>query len=261
VRKGELTELGVARHLNDLRLQDPLCEDLSFETISGYAGNGAIIHYAVSEESDTRIKPRGLYLIDSGGQYRDGTTDITRTVAVGPVTRRAREMFTRVLRGTIRCTLTPFPAGTTGQRHELFARAPLWEAGSNYNHGTGHGIGQFLGVHEGPCALKDIPTVPLQPGMVLSIEPGHYEAGRFGIRTENVAVVVRDPKLSSDELDWYRFDTLTLCPIDRRLIERKLLLPDERAWLNAYHQRVLRTLRRHLDRQEKRWLELATRPL
>jgi len=258
---GEVTEMSAARKLEEFRQEDKTCLDFSFETISGYRGNGAIIHYAVSAESDTRLTPRGLYLTDSGGQYPEGTTDITRTVTLGKPSRREKEMFTRVLQGLIDCTTTPFPAGTTGQRHELFARGPLWRARSNYNHGTGHGVGQYLGVHEGPCSLKDIPTVPLEPGMLLSIEPGHYEAGKFGIRTENLALVVDDKKLGSDGQPWYRFETVTLCPIDRKLVDRKLLRPEQRQWLNAYHRSVYRELSRHLDPEHRAWLKKATRPI
>lgn len=261
VRAGDVTELSAARQLQDYRAEDPLYKDNSFETISGYAGHGAIIHYAADEQSNVKLRPRGIYLIDSGGQYPDGTTDITRTVTLGKPTRRQKEAFTRVLQGVIACTQTPFPAGTTGQRHELHARRPLWEAGMNYGHGTGHGVGQYLGVHEGPCGLKDVPSIALEPGHLLSIEPGYYESGRFGIRTENLAVVVEDRKLSNDEQAWYRFETITLCPIDRKLIDRKLLTRTERAWLDAYHQQVFRKLRRHLDADLRAWLKRATRPL
>ncbi len=259
VPTGGVTEMSAAQQLDGFRAEHPLFFDCSFETISGYRGNGAIIHYAVSEQSNKKLHPRGIYLIDSGGQYPDGTTDITRTVTLGKPTRREREMFTRVLQGLIQCTITPFPAGTTGQRHELYARQPLWKAGANYNHGTGHGVGHFLGVHEGPCSLKDVPTVPLEPGMILSIEPGHYEAGKFGIRTENLALVVTDEKLGRDEQPWCRFRTLTLCPIDLKLVNRKLLTPAERAWLNAYHQRVYKELSKQLDTEHKNWLLRATR--
>ena len=261
VSRGGVTEMSAAQKLTEFRAEDKLFVDCSFETISGYRGNGAIIHYAVSEESDTKLRPHGMYLVDSGGQYPDGTTDITRTITLGKPTRREKEMFTRVLKGTIQCTITPFPAGTTGQRHELYARQSLWKAGVNYSHGTGHGVGQFLGVHEGPCSLKDVPTVPLEPGMILSIEPGHYEAGKFGIRTENMAYVVQDMKLSQGELAWYRFKTVTLCPIDRKLVERKLLSPEEREWLNVYHKRVYRELNRLLDKDHRAWLKKATRPI
>ncbi len=261
VRKGGVTELSAARRLYEYRAEDPLFTDCSFETISGYAGNGAIIHYAADEKSDTKLKPRGLYLIDSGGQYPDGTTDITRTVALGKPTAKAKEYFTRVLAGTIACTITPFPAGTTGQRHEMFARQALWMIGKDYAHGTGHGVGQYLGVHEGPHSLKNLVTPPLVAGNIMSIEPGHYEARRFGIRIENLAYVAKDGKLSSDELTWLRFHTLTLCPIDRRLIDRKFLTGEQRNWLNRYHAQVYRKLNRFLDREHKVWLRRATKAI
>ncbi len=261
VPEGGVTELSAARRLDAFRAEAETFVEPSFETISAYGPHGAIVHYAVDEQSDVPLQPRGVYLIDSGGQYPDGTTDVTRTVALGPATVRQKEVFTRVLRGHINCTRTPFPAGTTGQRHELFARQPLWEGGLNYGHGTGHGVGQYLGVHEGPVSLKDVPTVPLEPGNLLSIEPGHYEEGRFGIRIENLAFVVVDPKLSRDGARWYRFHPVTLCPIDLRLVEKKMLLPEERAWLNLYHVRVYKELAPHLDREHRDWLKRATRSI
>jgi Xaa-Pro aminopeptidase len=236
-----------------------MCRDCSFETISAYAGHAAIIHYAVDESSDVPLRPRGLYLIDSGGQYLDGTTDITRTVALGRPTPREKEAFTRVLKANITCTRTPFPAGTTGQRHELHARQPLWEVGRNYGHGTGHGVGQYLGVHEGPCSLKNVPTVPLEPGHLLSIEPGMYETNKFGIRIENMAFVSEDKSLSSPTEKWYRFDPVTLCPLDLRLVDRTLLTPPEKDWLHSYHKKVYKWLSRHLDSEHKAWLKKATR--
>jgi Xaa-Pro aminopeptidase len=163
--------------------------------------------------------------------------------------------------GTIDCTRIPFPAGTTGQRHEMFARAALWQIGEDYAHGTGHGVGQYLGVHEGPHSLKNIVTPPLVPGNLMSIEPGHYEAGRFGIRIENLAVVIKDEKLSRAGRDWLRFDTVTLCPIDTRPIERTLMTGDQAAWLNAYHKRVRRELSPHLDAAHRRWLKERTRAI
>jgi Xaa-Pro aminopeptidase len=261
VPAGDVTELSAAARLAAFRAEAPEFRDLSFETISGYGSHGAIVHYAADEKSDRTLRPRGLYLIDSGGQYPDGTTDITRTVGLGRPTQREREAFTRVLLGNIRCTRTPFPAGTTGQRIELHARQPLWEAGLDYGHGTGHGVGQYLGVHEGPISLKDVPTVPLEPGNLLSIEPGIYRAGRYGIRVENLALVVRDEKLSDAEHDWYRFDPVTLCPIDLSLVDPGLLGPEDLRWLDAYHLHVYQALRKHLDREHRAWLRQATRSL
>jgi Xaa-Pro aminopeptidase len=261
VPAGGVTEMSAAERLRAFRAEAREFKDLSFDTISGYAGNGSIIHYSVDEESDTALKPRGLYLIDSGGQYPDGTTDITRTVALGKPQRRMKDCFTRVLMGTIDCTLTPFPAGTTGRRIEMFARRNLWLAGIDYAHGTGHGVGQYLGVHEGPHSLKDLDTPPVREGNLFSIEPGCYENGKFGIRCENLAFVVRDEKLSTDERTWLRFDTITLCPFDRQLIDPQIMTPEQRAWLNAYHKRVFKELSPHLDTEHARWLRQATRPI
>ncbi len=260
VPKGGVTEMSAAAQLQSFRAEGDNFMDLSFDSISGYGANGAIIHYSATEETDTKLKPRGIYLIDSGGQYPEGTTDITRTVALGKTTRREVECFTRVLMGTIDCTITPFPAGTTGQRQEMFARRALWMIGEDYAHGTGHGVGQYLGVHEGPHSLKNIVTPPLVEGNILSIEPGHYEAGKFGIRIENLAFVVKHEKLSHTRT-WCTFHAVTLCPIDRKLIDKKLMSKDQLDWLNAYHARVYRELAPRLDKAHKAWLKKATRPL
>lgn len=256
---GWVTEMSAAEQLRTFRAEDKGFKDQSFATISGYAANGAIIHYSADEQSNAKLRARGLYLIDSGGQYPEGTTDITRTVALGAPSRRQRECYTRVLMGTIDCTRIPFPAGTTGQRHEMFARAALWQIGEDYAHGTGHGVGQYLGVHEGPHSLKNLVSPPFVPGNLMSIEPGHYEAGRFGIRIENLAVVVKDDKLSRDGRDWLRFDTVTLCPIDTRPLDVTLMTRDQVAWLNAYHARVRKELSPHLDAPHRRWLKERTR--
>ncbi len=261
VRKGGVTEISAADRLAAFRAEGEGFMDLSFDTISGYAGHGAIIHYSATPGSNAGLKPKGLYLIDSGGQYPEGTTDITRTVALGKPTPRQKECFTRVLMGTIDCTMTPFPAGTTGQRHEMFARRALWMMGADYAHGTGHGVGQYLGVHEGPHSLKNIVTPPLVEGNLMSIEPGHYEKGRFGIRIENLAFVTRNEKLSRGGRTWYGFHAVTLCPIDRRLIDRKLMTRDQIDYLNAYHKRVYKELAPRLDKAHRDWLRLATRPV
>ncbi len=258
VPAGGVTELSAAEQLRTFRAEGPGFQDLSFNTISGYAANGAIIHYSADEQSNARLKPRGLYLIDSGGQYPEGTTDITRTVPLGPPSRRQRTCYTRVLMGTIDCTRIPFPAGTTGQRQEMFARAALWAIGEDYAHGTGHGVGQYLGVHEGPHSLKNIVTPPLVEGNLMSIEPGHYEDGGFGIRLENLAVVVKDEKLSDERRTWLRFRTVTLCPIDTRPLDVDLMTGDQVAWLNAYHVEVRRGLSPHLDTAHRRWLKERT---
>ncbi|MDD5720080.1 MAG: aminopeptidase P family protein [Candidatus Krumholzibacteria bacterium] len=258
VSRGGVTEISAAERLRDFRAEDKLFQDLSFDTISGYAGNGSIIHYRATPESNAALKPRGVYLIDSGGQYPDGTTDITRTVALGPTTRRLRECFTRVLMGTIDCTMTPFPEGATGRRIEMFARRNLWLAGLDYNHGTGHGVGQYLGVHEGPHSLKDLDTPPVREGNLFSIEPGCYEDGQFGIRCENLAFVVRDDQLSTPQRAWLRFATVTLCPFDRALILPELMTDAQRRWLNDYHHKVYRELSPHLGQAQKSWLRAAT---
>lgn len=261
VRKGDVTEISAADMLWEFRSQDRRCKDCSFATISGFGPHGSIIHYRATKRSNGRLRKKGIYLIDSGGQYLEGTTDITRTVAFGKPTPRQKEMFTRVLMGNIDCTTTPFPAGTTGQRQEMFARRHLWLAGRDYNHGTGHGVGQYLGVHEGPHSLKNIPTPPFVEGNLMSIEPGYYEDGRFGIRIENLAFVTKDEKLSNAARTWYRFQPVTLCPIDRKLVDKSLMSRDQVDWLNTYHRRVYRSLAASLGRDEKAWLRKATRPL
>ncbi len=261
VPRGGVTEISAAEQLRAFRAEDRLFQDLSFDTISGYAGNGSIIHYKPTPASDAALKPSGVYLIDSGGQYPDGTTDITRTVALGKASRHLRACFTRVLMGTIDCTMTPFPQGATGRRIEMFARRNLWLAGLEYNHGTGHGVGQYLGVHEGPHSLKDLDTPPVREGNLFSIEPGCYEDGQFGIRCENLAFVVSDEKLSTPQRAWLRFATVTLCPFDRALILPELMTADQRRWLNEYHQRVYRELGPHLDPPHRAWLRQATRAI
>ncbi|HPF70702.1 MAG TPA: aminopeptidase P family protein [Candidatus Krumholzibacteria bacterium] len=261
VRRGNLTEMSAAAKLTAFRAEGENYRDDSFATISGYAANGAIIHYSADEKSNAKLKPQGLYLIDSGGQYLEGTTDITRTVALGKPTPRQVECFTRVLMGTIDCTRVPFPEGTTGQRQEMFARRALWLMGEDYAHGTGHGVGQYLGVHEGPHSLKNIPTPPLREGNLLSIEPGHYEAGGFGIRIENLAFVARDAKRSARGRTWLTFDTVTLCPIDRKLVDKKLMEPAQVAWLNAYHKRVYDKLSPLLDPAHRKWLKAKTKAI
>ena len=263
VPRGGQTEISASDRLRAFREEQPLFQDLSFSTISGYAAHGAIVHYSATPQTDVPLKPKGVYLIDSGAQYLDGTTDITRTVALGPPTPRAKRMFTRVLQGNINLTRTPFPRGMSGQRLEILARQPLMLDGANYGHGTGHGVGHYLGVHEGPMGLtpRDVKNVPLLPGQLLSIEPGHYEAGKFGIRIENLCFVVRDEKLSTPDQEWLRWWPVTLCPIDRRMIDKSLMTRDEIAWLNVYHQRVLKELSPLLDRDHREWLKKATRPL
>ena len=261
VPAGGVTEISAADQLRACRAEAPEFRDLSFDTISGYAGNGSIIHYSADEKSNAALKPRGIYLIDSGGQYLDGTTDITRTVALGKPSRHMKDCFTRVLMGTIDCTMTPFPAGATGRRIEMFARRNLWLAGIDYNHGTGHGVGQYLGVHEGPHSLKDLDTPPVVEGNLFSIEPGCYQDGQFGIRCENLAFVVRDERHTTADRTWLRFDTITLCPFDLSLVEPVLMTADQRKWLNDYHKRVYRELGPLLDPAHRKWLRQATRAI
>ena len=261
VPAGGVTELSAADQLAAFRAEGEGFQDLSFNTISGYAANGAIIHYSADEKSSAKLKPRGLYLVDSGGQYPEGTTDITRTVPLGKPTPRQMECYTRVLMGTIDCTITPFPAGTTGQRNEMFARKALWMIGEDYAHGTGHGVGQYLGVHEGPHSLKNLVSPPFVEGNIMSIEPGHYEAGKFGIRIEHLAFVVKHEKFSTAEKTWYTFHPVTLCPINTELVNKKLMSGEQVAWLNSYHKRVFKELSPRLDKAHKTWLKKATKAI
>lgn len=258
-----ITELAAAEKVNEFRSQSENFIGPSFETISSYASHGAIIHYAVTPETDVPLRPEGLYLIDSGGQYLDGTTDITRTIALGPVTAVQKDRFTRVLRGLIRLSMTAFPQGTAGKQLDTIAREPLWEVGLNFGHGTGHGVGAFLNVHEGPHAISFYRCIGigLEPGMITTNEPGFYQAGEFGLRTENILVVVPAPELSQNGFNFYRFETLTLCPIDTRLIHCDQLDPKELAWLNQYHRQVREILTPLLNADQAAWLANATQPL
>ena len=263
VPAGGVDEIAASDKLRSFRAEQPLFQDESFGPISGYAGHGAIVHYSATPESASLLKPKGVYLIDSGGQYLDGTTDITRTVALGLVPKRAKTMFTRVLQGLISLSRTPFPRGVSGLRLEILARQPLLFEGVTYGHGTGHGVGHYLGVHEGPMSVSPRPAanLPLEPGFFISIEPGHYEAGRFGIRVENLAFVRRDEKLSTPAEEWLSWDTVTLCPIDLSMIDTTLMRKDEVEWLNAYHKRVYREVGPLLDTAHRAWLKKATRSL
>ena len=263
VPAGGVDEISATDRLTAFRAEQPGYQDNSFGPISGYAAHGAIVHYSATPETAAALKPRGVYLIDSGGQYLDGTTDITRTVALGPVSKRARTMFTLVLKGNINITRTPIPQGMSGQRLEILARQPLMLHGANYGHGTGHGVGHYLGVHEGPMSVspRDTANVPLEPGHFLSIEPGHYEAGKFGIRIENLCLVVPDEKLSTDEVAWYKWEPVTMCPIDLKMIDKSLLSPEEKAWLNDYHKTVYRRVGPLLDTAHRKWLRNATRAI
>ena len=264
VAAGELTELSASDYLAALRAEGEHYRGESFGPISGYRGHGAIVHYSASAESASRLRARGLYLIDSGGQYTDGTTDITRTVLLGgKASAEQSDRFTRVLKGHIAIARAIFPAGTPGRNIDAFARRALWEVGLDYAHGTGHGVGSFLGVHEGPIAISPTRCVgaPLEEGQIVSNEPGYYKAGEYGIRIENLLVVQRHEALSSDSATFLCFRELTLCPIDQRLIKTSLLSREELSWLNSYHQRVRESLAPLLDRKTLAWLRAATRRL
>jgi len=250
---GELTEIGIATALEAFRGMDDTLVDISFDTISGAGPDGAIVHYRVTEKTNRRLVPGELMLVDSGGQYLSGTTDITRTMASGPVTAGQKDHFTRVLKGMIAISTLEFPKGTSGAQIDAFARQALWQVGLNYAHGTGHGVGAYLGVHEGPIGISPRYPLPLEPGMIVSNEPGYYRTGEYGIRIENLIHVAESPRHEG----FLGFETLTLCPIDTRLVDVGLLSPDERAWLNAYHERVLREIGPHLGESERAWLETA----
>ncbi len=256
-----IDELTAAARLEALRRQQDRFIDLSFDSIVGAGPNGAIVHYRVTEKTNRALEPGMLFLIDSGGQYLDGTTDITRTVPIGKVPEEARRHFTLVLKGHIALARTRFPQGTAGQQLDAIARRPLWQEGLDYDHGTGHGVGSYLSVHEGPQRIaKAASMVPLAPGMILSNEPGYYRAGAYGIRIENLVLVEPDED-GPDGRRLYRFRTLTRAPIDRRLIVKDMLEEDERHWLNRYHARVLEDLSPLLDEDTRSWLKKMTAPL
>jgi Xaa-Pro aminopeptidase len=253
--KVPMSELSLEVELERARTSSKLYRGPSFSPIIGYAGNGAIIHYRAVHATSKQVKPRGLMVIDSGGQYPDGTTDITRTVCCGSPTRKQKEHFTRVLKGHIGIVTTPFPIGTRGPQLEVLAKRSLWQAGLNYMHGTGHGVGHYLCVHEGPASIAPrFPNEPLMPGMVLSNEPGFYLAGEYGIRIENLVYVYEDP----DRNGFYRFGNLTICPIDLRLVERSLLSDFERQYLNSYHATVRRILLPKVKGSAATWLRKMT---
>jgi Xaa-Pro aminopeptidase len=259
---GTVTELVAADRLRAFRAESNMMRDTSFDTISGSGPNGAIIHYRVTPESDRALAPGELYLVDSGGQYPDGTTDITRTVAIGEPSAEMRACFTQVLKGHIALSVQRFPKGTKGHQLDALARQYLWQAGLDYDHGTGHGVGAYLGVHEGPQRIAKLPGgTALAPGMVCSNEPGYYRPDAFGIRIENLIAVRECGALADAERDFYEFETLTLAPMDRRLIDVALLSPDEIAWVDAYHDRVWREIGPELPDDTRDWLRLATAPL
>ncbi|HKM73547.1 MAG TPA: aminopeptidase P family protein [Stellaceae bacterium] len=258
--KGGLAEITASDRLEAIRREGEHFRDLSFPTISGAGSNGAIVHYRATPETEKRLEPGSLYLLDSGAQYLDGTTDVTRTVAIGDPTPEMRERFTRVLKGHIALALARFPKGTTGTQLDAFARRALWQKGLDYDHGTGHGVGSYLGVHEGPQRISKAPNgQALLPGMIVSNEPGYYKTGAYGIRIENLVLV--QPTEGMGEREMLGFETLTLAPIDRNLIEPSLLDDDEIAWLDAYHAHVRETLTPRVDPETARWLAEATQPI
>ena len=260
IADGHLTELEVAEILRRHRAESPLFFDESFGTIAGYGPHGAIVHYEADEASSSEIKPTGLLLIDSGAQYYDGTTDLTRTIALGTPTDMERSDFTLVMKGHISLAQVIFPAGTCGAQLDALARRFLWQHGLTYLHGTGHGVGHFLNVHEGPQSIRlNYVPAPLTPGMITSNEPGLYREGIHGIRCENLVLTV--PAMTTEFGDFYKFETLTLCPFDRKLFDLSLMTADEIAWVNDYHAKVRAALSPALDADSRAWLEKATAPL
>jgi Xaa-Pro aminopeptidase len=256
-----LTEIDAVEALESFRRDTGLLKDVSFPTIAGTGPDGAIVHYRVSRKSNRRIAPGELFLVDSGGQYEDGTTDITRTLAVGAPTADMRRAFTLVLKGHIAIARTVFPDGTTGAQLDPLARQFLWRAGLDFDHGTGHGVGSYLSVHEGPARIAKLGSAPLKRGMILSNEPGYYRAGAFGIRIENLVLVTQAPAVAGAEKPLNAFETLTLAPIDSRLVNTALMSGEEIAWLDAYHARVRDKLAPLLDAPIREWLLAATAPI
>jgi Xaa-Pro aminopeptidase len=259
--KGELSEIDAVAAMETFRRESGALKDVSFPSIAGSGRNGAIVHYRVTRASNRRLSAGELFLIDSGGQYEDGTTDITRTVAIGTPTAEMRERYARVLRGHIAIATARFPEGTTGAQLDSFARRYLWQAGLDFDHGTGHGVGSYLSVHEGPARISKLGTTPLERGMILSNEPGYYKTNGYGIRIENLVLVVEAPPPPGAEKRLNSFETLTLAPFDLRLVDVGLLELAEIAWIDDYHLRVREALTPLLDDETGRWLRHATRSL
>ena len=260
IGKEKITEISASKKLSELRSQGELAKGDSFGTIAGYKEHAAMMHYSATPESDYELKLQGLFLVDSGGQYLDGTTDITRTFVLGDITEEEKRDFTLVLKGHINLAKAKFLKGSTGCNLDILARGPLWQYGLDYKCGTGHGIGFLLNVHEGPQSIRQNGnTVPLEPGMILTNEPGVYKEGKFGIRTENVMVVVKDE--INDCGEFYKFDTISYCPIDLNGVKVELLNDDEKEWLNNYHKKVYDKLSPYLNEEEKELLKIETREI
>ncbi|HEX7075422.1 MAG TPA: aminopeptidase P family protein [Hyphomicrobiaceae bacterium] len=258
---GKLDEISVARKLEEFRAETQALKDISFDTISGAGPNGAIVHYRVTEATNRQLKPGELYLVDSGGQYLDGTTDITRTIAIGQPTAEMCERYTLVLKGHIAIATARFPKGTRGIEIDAFARRALWEKGLDFDHGTGHGVGSYLSVHEGPQSISRRGMAPLEPGMIVSNEPGYYKEGAYGIRLENLVLVTGPEIPPGGDREMLSFETLTLAPFDRRLIRPDLLTSAELDWLNSYHARVGKIIGAELGPDDRAWLAAATAPI
>ena len=256
----ECSEISISEKLEAFRAAQPLYRGLSFDTIAGYGPHGAIVHYEATPDSDVPLRPEGFLLLDSGAQYLDGTTDITRTIALGPLTEEEKRVYTLVLKGHIQIELCKFPSGASGTQLDILAREALWREGLNYLHGTGHGVGTYLNVHEGPHQIRmEWKPAPLVAGMTVTDEPGIYLAGKFGVRIENTLLVT--PYKETEFGQFLQFESLTLCPIDKSPILVEMLLPEELDWLNAYHQRVFDTLSPHLSPDEVAWLRTACEPI
>src|SRR3546814_596613 len=256
-----LTEIEAAERLAAFREQTGELRDLSFDTIAGAGPNGAIVHYRVSAASNRTLGQGELFLLDSGGQYPDGTTDVTRTIAIGEPSAEMRRRFTLVLKGHIALARARFPKDTTGSQLDAVARYALWQEGLDYDHGTGHGVGSYLNLQEGPQPIPKLPnSVAMRPGMIVPNEPGYYKTGAYGIRIENLAAVTESPKAAGEEREMLVFETLTLAPIDRRLIERNLLGAEEAEWLDAYHARVRAAIGPQLEGPARAWVGDATAP-
>jgi Xaa-Pro aminopeptidase len=260
VEAGGQTEISIDKKLTSLRAEQPLYRDISFDTIAGYQAHGAIVHYEATPETDMPLKPEGFLLLDSGAQYLDGTTDITRTIALGPLTEEQKRVYTLVLKGHIQIELCKFPSGASGTQLDVLAREAMWREGLNYLHGTGHGVGTYLNVHEGPHQFRmEWKPAPLVAGMTITDEPGIYLEGKFGVRIENTLLIT--PYKETQFGQFLQFESLTLCPIDTTPIVRELLLDEEIAWLNQYHQQVFDTLSPHLNKEEAAWLKQACQPI